>query len=59
VSRGIDPEVKSLCRDAARAINRYPVKDPLIFETADEDEEEEEEEEEEGEEADIDDEVVV
>jgi hypothetical protein len=33
VSHGIHPEVRRLCRDAARAINRYPVKDPLPFET--------------------------
>jgi len=36
VSRGIHPEVRRLCRDAARAINRYPLKDPLAFETGDE-----------------------
>jgi superfamily II RNA helicase len=33
VSHGIHPEVRRLCRDAARAINRYPVKDPLPFDT--------------------------
>ena len=33
VSDGIHPEVRRLCRDAARAINRYPVKDPLPFDT--------------------------
>jgi hypothetical protein len=32
-SHGIHPEVRRLCRDAARAINRYPVKDPLPFDT--------------------------
>jgi len=38
-SRGIHPDIRSLCRDAARAINRYPVKDPLQFsEIADEEE---------------------
>jgi hypothetical protein len=38
VSRGIHPEVRRLCRDAAKAINRYPVKDPLVF-AGDEDDE--------------------
>ena len=33
VSDGIHPEIRRLCRDAARAINRYPVKDPLPFDT--------------------------
>jgi superfamily II RNA helicase len=33
ISHGIHPEVRRLCRDAARAINRYPVKDPLPFDT--------------------------
>jgi hypothetical protein len=37
MSRGIHPEVRRLCRDAAKAINRYPVKDPLVF-ASDEDE---------------------
>jgi hypothetical protein len=37
-SRGIHPEVRRLCRDAAKAINRYPVKDPLVF-AGDEDDE--------------------
>ena len=32
VSRGIHPDVRRLCRDAATAINRYPVKDPFSFE---------------------------
>jgi hypothetical protein len=36
-SRGIHPEVRRLCRDAAKAINRYPVKDPLVFGEDDED----------------------
>lgn len=31
IARGLHPEIRSLCRDAARAINRYPVKDPLQF----------------------------
>lgn len=52
--RGIHPDVRDLCRDAARAINRYPVKDPFSFEadqgdepmgTEEENQEEEEEEE--------------
>ena len=39
LSRGLHPEIRTLCRDAARAINRYPVKDPLQFsEIADEEE---------------------
>ena len=43
LTRGIHPEIRSLCRDAARAINRYPVKDPLQFaEIADDDEIEDE-----------------
>ena len=36
VSDGIHPEIRRLCRDAARAINRYPVKDPLPFDTDEE-----------------------
>jgi hypothetical protein len=36
-SRGIHPEVRRLCRDAAKAINRYPVKDPLVFADEEED----------------------
>ena len=31
-SRGIHPDVRRLCRDAATAINRYPLKDPFAFE---------------------------
>jgi hypothetical protein len=42
--RGLHPEVRRLCRDAAKAINRYPVKDMLSFETNEAEEEEEEEE---------------
>jgi hypothetical protein len=38
-SIGIDPDVRRLCREAAQAINRYPVKDPLAFATVDEIEE--------------------
>lgn len=33
ISRGLDQEIRRLCRDAARAINRYPLKDPLSFST--------------------------
>jgi len=33
ISPGIHPEVRKLCRNAAKCINRYPVKDPLAFET--------------------------
>jgi DSHCT (NUC185) domain len=36
-SRGIDQEIRRLCREATRAINRYPLKDPLSFTAADED----------------------
>jgi superfamily II RNA helicase len=32
-SLGISSDVRNLCRDAARAMNRFPVKDPLPFET--------------------------
>ena len=31
VARGLDPVIRKLCRDAGRAINRYPVKDPFAF----------------------------
>jgi len=31
LSRGIHPEVRRLCREAAKEMNRYPVKDPLPF----------------------------
>ena len=33
-SRGIHPEIRRLCREAAKEMNRYPVKDPLPFEVA-------------------------
>jgi hypothetical protein len=36
VSCGIDQDVRRLCREASLAMNRYPVKDPLSFSTADE-----------------------
>jgi superfamily II RNA helicase len=31
VSAGFNPEIRRLCRDAAKAMNRYPLKDPLPF----------------------------
>lgn len=31
LSRGIHPEVRRLCREAAKEMNRYPVKDPFPF----------------------------
>jgi hypothetical protein len=53
VSPGIHPEVRRLCRDAARAINRYPVKDPLPFDTDDDEVEKEFEDAESGDDEDI------
>ncbi|KAL7567549.1 hypothetical protein ACA910_000153 [Epithemia clementina (nom. ined.)] len=48
VSPGIHPQIRRLCRQAATAIDRYPLKDPLSFEASvDSDEEEFEEEEDE------------
>ncbi|CAJ1906663.1 unnamed protein product [Cylindrotheca closterium] len=44
-SRGIHPELRRKCREAAKAMNRYPVKDPLPFEAEAEDEPSEDEEE--------------
>ena len=51
--RGVNQEIRTLCRDAARGIDRYPVKDPLPYGTDDteveadfQDDGEEEEEEE-------------
>ena len=41
---GLNPEIRSLCRDAAAAINRYPLKDPLSFEAAVDEEDTEEDE---------------
>ena len=38
--RGLHPEVRKLCRDAANAIIRYPVKDFFSFETGEQDDEE-------------------
>lgn len=36
-ARGIHPDIRRLCREAARTMNRYPVKDPLPFEAEEED----------------------
>lgn len=36
-TRGIHPDIRRMCRDAAREMNRYPVKDPLPFEVTDDD----------------------
>lgn len=46
-SPGIHPDIRRLCRDAATAMDRYPVKDPLPFDDDDEEEEKDEEENEE------------
>lgn len=35
-SPGIHPDIRRLCREAAKALNRYPVKDPLAFDTDEE-----------------------
>ena len=37
LSPGIHPEVRRLCLEAAKGINRYPVKDPLPFDADDDD----------------------
>jgi hypothetical protein len=37
---GIHPHVRQKCREAARAMDRYPVKDPLPFESDDDDDDE-------------------
>lgn len=37
-SRGFDPQLRQLCREAARALGRYPVKDSFGFEVDEEDE---------------------
>ena len=39
LSRGLHPEIRRICREAAKAMNRYPVKDPLPFEVEAEEEE--------------------
>lgn len=36
-SRGIHPEIRRQCREAAKGMSRYPVKDPLPFEAEEED----------------------
>lgn len=38
LTRGIHPDVRRLCREAVVQMNRYPVKDPLPFDTKDTDE---------------------
>lgn len=43
VSRGLDQEIRRLCREATRAINRYPLKDPLSFTAAEDDDLDDEE----------------
>ena len=43
VSRGLDQEIRRLCREATRAINRYPLKDPLSFTAAEKDDLDDEE----------------
>jgi len=53
---GIHPDIRRLCTEAARAMNRYPVKDPLPFDEEEEDTDEEEEEGIDEEEEDIDEE---
>jgi superfamily II RNA helicase len=35
ISLGVSSELRNLCREAARAMNRFPVKDPLPFATDD------------------------
>jgi hypothetical protein len=36
-ARGIHPDIRRLCREAGKAMNRYPVKDTLPFEAEEED----------------------
>jgi superfamily II RNA helicase len=43
--RGFDPRLKDSCKRASAAINRYPLKDSLMFNQEDEEATEEEEEE--------------
>ena len=43
---GIHPKIRSLCRDAAREMDRYPVKDIFPFEIDNEDEDDSSEEDE-------------
>lgn len=44
--RGLDPRLKATCREACALINRYPLKDSLMFEGEEEEEDDEEEKEE-------------
>ena len=44
VSPGIHPEIRNMCRAAARSINRYPLKDPLAFAASDDDGDDDEDE---------------
>jgi hypothetical protein len=41
--RGLHPDIRRLCRAAARAIDRYPVKDPLAFDSGGQEPDESEE----------------
>ena len=43
-SPGIHPDIRRLCRDAATAMDRYPVKDPLPFDDDEEKDDEDDEE---------------
>ena len=45
VSPGIHPDIRYLCREGAKLINRYPVKDPLPFDDEEEDGSDEDEKE--------------
>jgi superfamily II RNA helicase len=36
--QGIHPDIRQLCRKAAKAINRYPLKDPYSLQTNDDEE---------------------
>ena len=37
IPQGLDPDIRRLCREASYAINRYPVKDSLMFDEDDSD----------------------
>jgi superfamily II RNA helicase len=39
--QGIDPDIRQMCRKAAKAINRYPLKDPFSLQSSDDDDEQE------------------
>jgi len=54
---GIHPRIRSLCKEAANEMDRYPVKDMLPFEEGDEDESESEDDQEEEEEEEEEDDV--